>query len=71
MPPRILIIKLSALGDIVHALPALHYLKDNAPDLEIDWFSYQGFSALLQEQTAIHELITLKDRELGSLIHAI
>jgi heptosyltransferase-1 len=71
VPQKILLIKLSALGDIVHALPALHYLKDNAPNLEIDWFSYQGFSALLQDQTAIHELITLKDRELGSLIHAI
>lgn len=68
---KILIIKLSALGDIVHALPALHYLKDNAPNLEIDWFSYQGFAALLQDQSAVHELITLKDRELGSLIHAI
>ncbi len=68
---KILIIKLSALGDIVHALPALHYLKDNAPDLEIDWFSYQGFASLIQDQSAIHELITLKDRELGSLIHAI
>ncbi len=68
---KVLLVKLSALGDIVHALPALHFLNDNAPDLEIDWFSYQGFSALLQDQTAIHELITLKDRELGSLIHAI
>ena len=68
---KILIIKLSALGDIVHALPALHFLKANVEDLQIDWFSYQGFSALLKEQAALHELITLKDRQLGSVIHAI
>ncbi len=65
---KILIIKLSALGDIVHALPALHVLKDSAPDLEIDWFSYQAFAPLLSEQKAISKLITLKDRKISSLL---
>lgn len=64
---RILLIKLSALGDIVHALPVLHLLK--SAGLEIDWFSYQGFSPLLEGQP-LSKLITLKDRSLTTLIRA-
>ncbi len=66
---KVLILKLSALGDIVHALPALHLLK--SAGLEVDWFSYQGFAPLLSEQQALTKLITLKDRGVGSLMRAI
>lgn len=34
---RVLIVKLSALGDVVHALPVAAALKDSYPHLEIDW----------------------------------
>ena len=34
---RILIIKTSALGDIIHALPVLGYLREALPDAEIGW----------------------------------
>lgn len=35
--PRILIIRLSAIGDVVRVLPALHCLRDTYPDAQIDW----------------------------------
>ena len=35
--PRILIIRLSAIGDVVRALPALHALRDRYPHAQIDW----------------------------------
>ena len=35
---RVLIIKMSALGDIVHALPVAAALGDAFPHLEISWF---------------------------------
>lgn len=35
--PRILIIRLSAIGDVVRVLPALHCLRDTYPNAQIDW----------------------------------
>jgi lipopolysaccharide heptosyltransferase I len=35
--PRILIIRLSSIGDVVRVLPALHALRDLYPDAQIDW----------------------------------
>lgn len=35
--PRILIVRLSAIGDVVRVLPALHSLRDAFPDAQIDW----------------------------------
>ncbi|MGZ8165940.1 MAG: lipopolysaccharide heptosyltransferase I, partial [Methylobacter sp.] len=34
---RIAIVKLSALGDIVHAMVALQFIKAQIRDIEIDW----------------------------------
>jgi lipopolysaccharide heptosyltransferase I len=35
--PRILIIRFSAIGDVVRVLPALHALRDAYPHAQIDW----------------------------------
>jgi lipopolysaccharide heptosyltransferase I len=35
--PRILIIRFSAIGDVVRVLPALHALRDRYPHAQIDW----------------------------------
>lgn len=35
--PRILIIRLSAIGDVVRVLPALQILRDALPEAHIDW----------------------------------
>ena len=34
---RVLIVKLSAIGDILHALPVSAALKDSYPHWEISW----------------------------------
>ena len=34
---RILIVKVSALGDVVHALPALHFLRRQRADVHVTW----------------------------------
>lgn len=36
-PQRILIVKLSAIGDIVHCLPAVAQLRDTFKETQIDW----------------------------------
>ena len=35
--PRILIVRLSAIGDVVRVLPALHSLRRGYPNAQIDW----------------------------------
>jgi lipopolysaccharide heptosyltransferase I len=35
--PRILIVRLSAIGDVVRVLPALHSLRRRYPNAQIDW----------------------------------
>lgn len=37
MAPRILIIRMSALGDIIHALPLLGCLRERYPDAHLGW----------------------------------
>lgn len=44
---RVLIVKISALGDVVHALPVLGYLRSVEPNLEIDWLLESSFAPLL------------------------
>jgi len=44
---RILIVKLSSLGDILHALPAVHCLK-NGLDAEIDWIVHPAYADLVR-----------------------
>jgi heptosyltransferase-1 len=39
---RILIVKMSALGDIIHALPVLDILHQVSPGIEIDWVVDEG-----------------------------
>ncbi|HEY3787977.1 MAG TPA: glycosyltransferase family 9 protein [Urbifossiella sp.] len=46
-PRRIALIKPSALGDIVHALPVLSALRDKFPQSEITWVVNKSFEPLL------------------------
>ena len=53
---RILIIKPSALGDIVHTLPVLQALKDCYPEVEIHWVVAKGLHTFLEGHPLIHRL---------------
>ena len=44
---RILIVRMSALGDIVHALPVLSALRRRYPDATIDWLADRKYAGLL------------------------
>lgn len=64
-PRRICIIKPSALGDIVQALPILPVLRRKFPQAEIAWVISQSFSGLLQGHPLLSEVIPFDRR--GSL----
>ncbi len=50
---RILIIKPSSLGDIVHTLPVVHALKRSFPNCFIGWIVQQAFAPLLEADKSI------------------
>ena len=41
---RVLIVKTSSLGDIVHTLPALYDASLAIPDIKFDWVVEESFS---------------------------
>jgi heptosyltransferase-1 len=43
---RILIVKLSSLGDVVHAMPAVQDIRAALPDARIDWVVERAFAPL-------------------------
>lgn len=54
---RILIVRTSALGDIVHALPVLVRLRELNPDARIGWVVESVFAPLLEGHPDLDELI--------------
>ena len=73
-PPRILIVRLGALGDILHAIPCLLDLRDRFPKASIDWVTEAPYRQLL-EQTAGIDTVWVADtlrwrRSIGSWAQA-
>ena len=64
---RILIVKLSALGDVVQALPVLAALKRGHPGLEIDWVAERPQAELLEGHPLLRRLIVFPRREILAL----
>ncbi len=61
---RILIVRLGAIGDIVHTLPALAALRQSFPDSHLGWIVQAGAGAsLLQDNPHLDELIELDVRK--------
>jgi lipopolysaccharide heptosyltransferase I len=48
MTPRLLVVRLGSLGDIVHALPAVAALRDTFPQARIDWLVEGRWAELLE-----------------------
>lgn len=59
---RILIVKLSAVGDVVHSLPALDALRRARPDAHIGWAAHGGAAKLLRGHPQIDELVVVPRR---------
>ena len=47
LPHRILVVRLSAMGDVIHAIPAIAALRRAKPDLEIGWLIEERWAELL------------------------
>lgn len=66
--PTILIVKLSAIGDVVHTLPALNALRRRYPKAHITWLVEEAAADLLVGHAALDRvLISKRKRWLGDL----
>src|SRR4051794_37476815 len=61
---HVLIVKLSAIGDIVHTLPAAAAIRANFPDAEISWVAEERSAEILRDSPVIDHLVTVDTRSL-------
>lgn len=56
---KIAIVKLSAMGDIIHSMVVLQFIRKQIPDIQIDWFVEEAFSQVLEYNPDIDNIYTL------------
>lgn len=61
-PVKILIVKMSAIGDVIHALPALNALRHRFPNAHITWLTEKAASAVVEGHPALDRVI-VSDRK--------
>jgi heptosyltransferase-1 len=54
---KILIVKLSSLGDVVHTMPAVQDIRRALPQAQIDWVVERAFAPLVQRCDGVHRVI--------------
>ena len=59
---RILLVKLSSLGDVVHAMAALQDLRAALPHAQVDWVVERGFAPLLGRCDGLERIIACEIR---------
>lgn len=60
--PRIALIKLSSLGDVIHALPVAATLRAARPTARLSWLVERREAAVLQDHPALDEVIVADTR---------
>lgn len=67
---RILIIKPSSLGDVIHALPVLAALRSQFPSAHIAWLIGRSFAPLLEGHPLLDELIPFDRARYGKMLRS-
>jgi heptosyltransferase-1 len=62
--PRVLFVKLSSLGDVIHHLPAVTDLAFHRPEVRIAWAVEEAYAPLVGLHPAVHEVIPVGLRAL-------
>ena len=64
---NILIIKMSSLGDVIHALPFAAALRETFPHSRISWLVHPQFSAFVPEPPIIDEVLYFDKKAFGKM----
>ena len=60
---RVLIVKTSSMGDVVHALPAVTDLLRHHPGAQVDWLVEAPFAAIPQLHPGVHRVLPMAWRK--------
>lgn len=56
---KICIVKLSALGDIIHSMVVLQFIKEKFPEITVDWIVEEAFQDILKNNPHIDNVLTV------------
>ncbi|AXG45068.1 MULTISPECIES: lipopolysaccharide heptosyltransferase RfaC [Photorhabdus] len=59
---RVLLVKTSSMGDVLHSLPALTDAEKNLPDVHFDWVVEEGFAQIPGWHNAVDQIIPVAIR---------
>lgn len=60
--PRILLVKTSSLGDVVHNLPVVSDILNHFPNAQIDWVVEESFAAIARMHPSVRRVIPVAIR---------
>ncbi|HEX4857296.1 MAG TPA: lipopolysaccharide heptosyltransferase I [Limnobacter sp.] len=60
---RILIVKTTSMGDVIHALPVLNDIHAHHPDWTIDWMVEEPFADLVRGSSTVNQLVPVNLRK--------
>jgi heptosyltransferase-1 len=67
---RILVVRLGAMGDIIHALPAVASLKQSYPGSRLTWIVEPKWAPLVEDNPFIDRIVLLRRDTVASLLES-
>jgi heptosyltransferase-1 len=65
---RILVVRLGAMGDILHTLPAVAWLKQSHPDSLLTWLVEPRWAPLLDDNPYVDRVVLLRRQSFAGLV---
>ena len=59
---KVLLVRLSSMGDLIHTLPAVSDLARHRPDVELDWICEAGFADIARLHPFVRRIHTMRWR---------
>lgn len=63
---RVLVVRMGALGDIVHALPVLAAIRAHRPDVAVDWLVDARYAGVLRLVEGLSRLVVVRAKDDGA-----
>ena len=67
---KVLLVRLSSMGDLIHTLPAIDDLSRMRPDVELHWLSEAGFADIARLHPFVRQVHSMRWRQWRKQISA-